>query len=232
MRCAGGRVNLAATTMADFSHLRSASLPRLAERLAAGWQPYDEYLFEALECISPPLLDDAHMEALREYFWPHARRRGRPRRAPIGRMEIARKVAATQISGPAKVIASYLHPRLLSGEPNSILPEWSKSKRFSDRHFRNALIKLLGDELGEILARGPPYQHPLLGDLDPGPIDPSLPARDRALTATNHVMRHRLAMRLPGIRRMHNIASEWSHTRWEVPPQFRHSNRNAPRRTT
>lgn len=214
--------------MADFSHLRTASLPRFAERLAVGWQPYDEYLFEALERISPPLLDNAHMEALREYFWPPERRRGRPRRCPIGRMEIARRVAATQRCGPAKVIASYLHVRLLSDEPNSILPEWSKSKRFSDRHFRNALIKLLGDELGEILAKGPPYQHPLLGDLDPGPIDPSLPARERALTATHHVMRQRLAMRLPGTRRMNNIASEWPQTRWEVPPQFRHSTEPRP----
>ncbi len=77
--------------MADFSHLRQTYLPTFAELIDQGWQPYDEHLFEAVGYISPPLLDKGYMEALQRYFWPGARTRGRPHKAPIDRLELARK---------------------------------------------------------------------------------------------------------------------------------------------
>ena len=208
--------------MADYSHIRKACLPGFARQLREGWQPYDEHLYDVLPDISPPLLDDASMEALRRYFWPAARTRGRPPKEAIGRVELARMLAATRRRGPAGTIARYLQARLLSGVPHSILPEWSELKRFQDKQFVRSVIRLLGDEIGQMLVRGAPYRHATLGDLDLGPINLSLPPRVRALKATKHVMRNRFAMHPPSMRRMANVASEWAVTRKETPPQVRH----------
>ena len=91
--------------MADYSHLHKASLQAFAERIDKGWRAHDEYLFEAVGFISPPLLDKTYMEALRLYFWPGIRTRGRPRKAPIDRLELARMVKATRHRGPAAAAA-------------------------------------------------------------------------------------------------------------------------------
>lgn len=204
---------------ADYSHIRKLCLPGFAKRLDDGWHPYDEYLFDTLKDISPPLLDAASIVSLRRYFWPPARSRGRPRKEPIGRLELARMIASTRRRGPAGTIARYLHARLLADTPHSILPHWSKFKKFQDRQFFRAVIKHLSDEFRVMLANGPPYSHTTLGELDFGSINPNFPPRVRRLKATQFVMRSRLALYPPAMLRMANIASEWTFTRWDSPPK-------------
>lgn len=218
--------------MADFSHLRQTYLPAFAELIDQGWQPYDEHLFEAVGYISPPLLDRGYMEALRRYFWPGARTRGRPHKPPIDRLGLAQKVKVTRRGGPAGTIARYLHARLSADVRNSFLPQLVQDRSFRDRQFLRAVIKHLPDEFGLMLDNGPPYRHRVLGEVDFGPIDPNFPPREKALTAAQYVMRNQLALHPPSVRRMANIASEWAVTRWEAPPSSRrHLHQGCPSMT-
>ena len=214
--------------MADYSHLRARSLPAFAELLDGRWRPFDEYLFEAVGFITPPLLDQTQLEALRRYFWPGARTRGRPRKDPIDRLELANVVKATRRCGPAGAIARELHRRLLANEPHSVLRRWERDRRFHHKQFQRAVIKHLSDEYGEMLENGLPYRHRELGELDLGTIDPSLTPREHALTAAQNVMRTRLGLHPPDVRSMANVASAWANTRWFLQP----SSRNCPQQAS
>jgi|GEM_PF-2600101 len=203
--------------MADYSHLRKACLPGFARRLEEGWQPHDEDFYDVLQDIAPPLFDATAMEALHGYFWPVGRKRGRPPRVTIDRFELVRRLVATPRRGPAGTIARHLQKRLLSGERRSNLANLTRLKTFQDKQFVRSVIKLFGDEIGQMLTKGPPYLHATLGELDLKPNQLSGSPRARALQATRYVMRTRLGMHAPSIGRMANIASEWSITRWRVP---------------
>ena len=127
----------------------------------------------------------------------------------------------TRRVGPAGTIARYLHTRLLADVRSSIQPQWARDRTFRDKQFLRAVIKHLPDEFGVMLENGPPYRHRVLGAVDFGPIDPNFPPREKALTAAQYVMRNRLALHPPSVRRMADIASEWADTRREAPPSFR-----------
>ena len=206
--------------MADYSHIKFASLAGFAQRIKNGWHPHDEYLIDAAESMRPPLVRGAALEALKRCLdTTYPRSRGRPGKCDLDRKKLILIIRAEKRAGHSQDIIDYLVKRLESGRRHSVLKVRRAFQRYRNKWFRDVAIRMVYEDFYDQLAGEPPYQHHIFGAVDMAQIDESRSRSEQALQMTDVLLRTKLHLDTPSPAAMLNIITQ-GRKGMPPPPHF------------
>jgi len=194
--------------LADFSNYTAVTLAGLASYVRKGGRLYDELLLEAIDLITPSLLQVDGMQALRREIDPKALRgRGRPRKNEFDKASLFALVDAQQRPDvPQEIMASIIE-RLKSGRRRSEV-DWAapqvRERRRDDRDF---IFWAMYPPIYDMLGKGVPHTHEVIGHVDLGDIDPDLSRHEQSSKSVGKVARERFALDTPSARTIANLIS-------------------------
>lgn len=141
---------------------------------------------EALDGLDPPFLDADRMEALKQFFEPqYEGLKGRPKRG-FSRKELAATVRQIRRVDVPEASLKALADQLLTGHepPKETFRKAKTDLNERRRSIRNTLILGLYREFYGVARGDGPWQHPLIGKIDPLP-EPDGTRSARAIRLTH-----------------------------------------------